>query len=188
MLTRELVNILTINPLEQEPAELDWLDQFVNGSGSILEIGSRLGHTLARMASVCLPGAKVRSIDKPNLECNLADLRRTIAVLNEAGFDADLFVGDSASPEAVAWAQREGPYDFLFIDGDHTYEGVKSDWDKYRRMAKRIGFHDINDPPLGVQQLWCEIKAQGYWTTQIIHRPQPDLYGIGIVDMTRTPT
>lgn len=38
--------------------------------------------------------------------------------------------------------------DFLFIDGDHSYEGVKQDFHMYKDLVKDggyIGFHDIND-------------------------------------------
>jgi predicted O-methyltransferase YrrM len=36
--------------------------------------------------------------------------------------------------------------DLLFIDGDHSYEGVKADWETYRRFLKQgsvVVFHDF---------------------------------------------
>lgn len=56
------------------------------------------------------------------------------------------------------------PVDFLFIDGDHTYEGVRQDFDMYSTLVRPgglIAFHDIlpSDAPEGgsVSQLWDEL-------------------------------
>lgn len=57
--------------------------------------------------------------------------------------------------------------DFLFIDGDHTYEGVKRDFEMYSPLVKKSGliaFHDINDTQrhrdrnVYVGKFWNEIK------------------------------
>lgn len=56
--------------------------------------------------------------------------------------------------------------DFLFIDGDHTYEGVKQDFEMYGQFVKKggvIAFHDIKDTPrhrerdVYVSKFWNEI-------------------------------
>ena len=58
--------------------------------------------------------------------------------------------------------------DFLFIDGDHTYEGVKQDFNMYKHLVKPggwVSFHDINDTErhrkrnVYVGKLWDELEG-----------------------------
>jgi cephalosporin hydroxylase len=58
--------------------------------------------------------------------------------------------------------------DFLFIDGDHRYEGVKQDLKLWMPKIKKGGViagHDYNEPTCGVKQAVDEFflfGAQGY--------------------------
>jgi predicted O-methyltransferase YrrM len=69
----------------------------------------------------------------------------------------------SYQPEVVHHAEQLGPYDFLFIDGDHTYDSVRKDWDNYSPMVREggiIALHDILPRPgYGVSQLWEQITS-----------------------------
>ena len=48
----------------------------------------------------------------------------------------------------------------MFIDGDHSYRGVKQDWEMYGHLGKQVIFHDIKiGNGLGVSQLWNEIEG-----------------------------
>ena len=42
-------------------------------------------------------------------------------------------------------AAREDPIDFIFIDGDHSYEGLKEDWDAWRPLIARGGTVALHD-------------------------------------------
>lgn len=65
--------------------------------------------------------------------------------------------------------------DLLFIDGQHYYDNVKSDYKMYAPLTKHIvALHDINTVDVGVKILWNELKAEhsmltvdiiGYGTT-----------------------
>lgn len=61
------------------------------------------------------------------------------------------------------------PIDFLFIDADHSYDGVKQDWEMYSPLVKGVvAFHDIvyhrhrGNPPSEVDRLWLEIRGDSY--------------------------
>lgn len=81
-----------------------------------------------------------------------------------------LIKGDSHDPqlrdEIREWF---GYFDFLFIDGDHSYEGVKMDYEIYSPLVVNggiIAFHDIVEHTVhknvGVHKFWEEIKHSGY--------------------------
>ena len=52
-------------------------------------------------------------------------------------------------------------YDILFIDGDHSYKGVKQDFEMYSPLVKEGGLilmHDVCNKNCGVPKFWEEIK------------------------------
>lgn len=68
---------------------------------------------------------------------------------------------DSHSTQAEMIVSGLPAMDFIFIDGDHTYEGVKKDFELIQPLCHQhtiIGFHDIHAVKApGVDEYWGEL-------------------------------
>lgn len=95
----------------------------------------------------------------------------------EANNEPDI-LGDSATRLALKKLKslldgRE--VDLLFIDGNHTYEGVRSDYEMYGPLTKHlIAFHDVHseirERALGVTEFWNEMVIENQHNTVVFHR------------------
>lgn len=66
-----------------------------------------------------------------------------------------------------AWYRlsRRKPIDLCFIDADHTYDGVRRDYELFAPICRHMMFHDIADFDVGafqgggVPRFWADVKA-----------------------------
>lgn len=75
---------------------------------------------------------------------------RAVAVrhLARLGLSRKVRMIQSTAKEALASLPPQ--VDFIFVDGDHSYEGLKEDWQIVRRILRPGGiaaFHDVNPQP-----------------------------------------
>ena len=137
----------------------------------ILEIGCADGGTLFAWTKIC---PEVYGITLPGYE------------VNDHG--ADVIVATSHSAETLARIEdklNSRQLDMLFIDGDHSYDGVKADWEMYSPLVRKGGlvlFHDVanwvNEPE--VVWFWRDLN-KGYMICDALQSVLS--VGFGIVEV-----
>jgi predicted O-methyltransferase YrrM len=143
----------------------------------ILEIGSMYGWTLEHFIHYAGDDPTVVAVDLPvrnfvgphdwRVEKQEKNYREVWPQWAKAK-NAKLYLVPDASQKPKTLEKVENLFenqliDFLFIDGDHTYRGVKTDFEMYGRLVRPggiIAFHDIGENEEGgVFNLWNEIKT-----------------------------
>jgi predicted O-methyltransferase YrrM len=154
----DLIGLFWLSPLNRGIMRLDFdeastLFKAVRGLPNPrgVEIGRFNGGSTALLSVAIGPQGSVTSIDVAPKDDAL--LRTVLGSLGTVG-RVELIIGD-----ANAIPQKE-TYDFVFIDGDHSYEGAKRDhnrWGKTIRPGGLIFHHDMaNHRPLATQ--WNELR------------------------------
>lgn len=99
----------------------------------------------------------------------------------------DFVIGNSHNQDTYDKLEEkiDDGIDFLFIDGDHSYSGVREDFETYKEFVNEggiIGFHDIQHEHsrVGVDELWAEIKDE-YQTETFGISPERSTGGIGLI-------
>ncbi len=158
----------------------------------VMEIGSYQGGTLFCWPQVVADDAEFISLDLPGAQYDgsygdeqigrLQSYVKSSQTLTCVRADSHLL----ETRDEIARILDGRKIDFLFIDGDHSYEGVRSDFELYGPLVRPgglIAFHDIQDNPdiphMQVEQFWKEVKPkyQGY---EFIDQNEPGQYGMGI--------
>jgi predicted O-methyltransferase YrrM len=159
----------------------------------VLEIGTYRGGTLFVFSRLSAPDATIVSV-----EYHFSFLGKIYRLgqkpffrkLIRRGQSLFLLRMNSHSPEtltAIKETLQGNPVDLLFIDGDHSYAGVRQDFEMYSPLVRSGGvtaFHDIAKTSSSIQvpRLWNEIK-QNYKHKEIVHRTDNEAMGIGVLWM-----
>jgi cephalosporin hydroxylase len=177
--------------MPQEREEIVSLAKFVNNLQPkvVVEIGSKFGGTLHIWCS--LTKGKVISIDLvEGIHGGITREQfneRNLNFLNKFS-NVNFIEGnshDDTTYEMLCKVLNGDKIDFLFIDGDHTYEGVRQDYEMYSSLVHKggyIAFHDINDTErhrqrnVYVGEFWNELEGE-----KIEFNAHSDWAGIGII-------
>ena len=188
---------------------------------TIVEIGTASGASLWAMGQVCEPATLLIALDLPFAEGPLEKgpfvksmwsprrVKRLNRVVLDVRFSQDgqtyhRVLGDSHEREtrrlveAIMVQHRRDSIDLLFIDGDHSYEGAKADYELFKSLVRPggvIAFHDIvseikTNIPSEVPRLWSELVADATLNARAIKDESDTPYfgnparlhmGIGVV-------
>jgi predicted O-methyltransferase YrrM len=161
----------------------------------VLEIGTARGGTLFLLTRIAAPDALLVSIDLSSAEDRRfagRDIRRRRPLFEAfavARQRVRFLVGDSHSVNMRTRVERTlggRAIDLLFIDGDHSAEGVRGDFELYRDLVRRggmIAFHDIVDGKAesvgGVPDFWRSIRTPD--ARELVRDREQGGYGIGVL-------
>ena len=140
---------------------------------NVCEIGTFRGGTLFVWCQIAAENAAVFSIDLPGGEFGGGYNERSLPLFGSFRKEHQVLHclrGDSHSPSVRDRFARElagRELDFLFIDGDHRYTGVKQDYEDYSPFVRTggvIALHDIvpraDEPTIEVWRFWNELKLR----------------------------
>jgi hypothetical protein len=160
---------------------------------SVLEIGTNRGGTIYLLARYAALDSVVVTVDvvamnRPIVASFARGQQRVVQVQGSSHEDATMRTLRDLLPDGV---------DVLMIDGDHTYEGASSDFERYASWVRPGGlivFHDIvpdNATRLGINtggwvggvpQLWQELKVR-FPHKEFVASWDQDGLGIGVLHM-----
>lgn len=140
----------------QFPNQLGPYLAFMTGAGveSYLEVGVEHGGTFA---------VTVEVLRRFGLRQALAvDLGPTPLLLGRWSRPEVRFAAlNSHSPAFAELLERHGPFDLALIDGDHSEEGVRQDFEVIRPHARMLALHDIvEEVHSGVAKVWSAIRQE----------------------------
>lgn len=146
----------------QNREELIGLCEFIEKHNvrSYLEVGAwtgRLVNTLHRLFR----------FDK--VACCDFGMAQTLGLPFKLDPEVQFFQGSSHSDDFKKWRESLGHFDLVMLDGDHSYTGVRLDYEINRAFPHRfLAFHDIVNPhpQIAVGRLWSELQG---FKHEIVH-------------------
>ncbi len=160
----------------------------------ILEIGTANGGSLFLFTKLAAKDAIIISIDLPagkfggGYPLYRAEFYKTFCSTGQQMHLLRANSHDKITLEKVKEILAGRKIDFLFIDGDHTYEGVKHDFEQYSTLTANdavIALHDIarhrNGSECKVDEFWNEISSKYNNPIEFIEHQQQQWAGIGVL-------
>lgn len=158
----------------QVPGELALFlgDMYLSKPVNFMEIGTDRGGTFRALGRICQPGGFKISLDLPRYGFWRGfDYRKLHHEMIDWFPGVHLIHRNSHALETYTEVARllgDTKLDLLFVDGDHSYEGVKRDFEMYAPLVRSggsVAFHDIvpsehhRGQGCHVGQFWSELTG-----------------------------
>jgi predicted O-methyltransferase YrrM len=144
---------------------------------AVLEIGTERGGTLYVWTRLAEPDALLISVDWPEAAVRELAGDDELRAMGRERQQIDVVRGDSHADGTRARIERTlagRRLDVLFVDGDHSYRGVRRDFELYSPLVRGSGlivFHDIlrhhSETGSEVERFWQEIRC-GYRSREFV--------------------
>jgi len=152
------------------PEEAALLAELASGQHAVVEIGVYEGSSALVLCRAMGADADLHLIDPFVDESGWAlpagwgaSARATQRVVARAGGPRVHWHVARSQDVGRDWSE---PVDVVFIDGDHSPEGVREDWDVWHphmRQGGFVAFHDAREPGLGPTQVVGELFPLPGW-------------------------
>lgn len=160
---------------------------------TVLEVGTARGGTLFLFCQSAAEDAELVSLDLPYGRNGGGYPKWKEAVYRQfarRGQQLTLLRANSHLEDSRIRVERAiggKKFDLIMIDADHSYEGVKRDFELYSPLVSERGLvvlHDVLpnrfDPEIDVNRFWKEVSAV-YQCEEIVDDYQQGCLGIGVV-------
>lgn len=153
------------------PEEAALLAELASGQRTVVEIGVYEGSSALVLCRAMPPDADLHLIDPFVDETGWAlpagwgaSAKATQRVVSRAGGPRVHWYVARSQDVGRDWPGP--PVDVVFIDGDHSPEGVREDWDVWHPHVREggfVAFHDAREPGLGPTQVVAELFPRDGW-------------------------
>lgn len=150
VITHFLLWCAGLRPAETQTTEAEraCLVRYAAGKRRLVEIGVWHGVTTCRLrgamgADGLLLGVDPYPVGRLGFSAQRVIARREVGRIKRGRVEWTRLTGVGA---AQAYAAAGGPpVDFLFIDGDHSYEGLRADWESWSPLLAPSGIVALHD-------------------------------------------
>jgi predicted O-methyltransferase YrrM len=143
------------------------------GKTRLAEIGVWEGGTTRRLREVMAPGATLIAVDPYPPGRSGMNYQKLIAASEVAAVrnGTVLWLRQTGAEAARAPCVLDAPFDFVFVDGDHTYEGLRQDWEGWSPLIAPDGIIALHDSLLPEGHV-VDAGSVRYSNEVVVHDPR----------------